>query len=57
MAKRPDRKTRRATRALPSDFLAHGLETMPHRALMFATGVTRSQIGKPLIGIASSFTD
>ena len=24
---------------------------------MFATGVTRSQIGKPLIGIASSFTD
>ena len=57
MAKRPDRKSRRATRALPSDFLAHGLETMPHRALMFATGVTRSQIGKPLIGIASSFTD
>jgi dihydroxy-acid dehydratase len=56
MAKRPVRKTR-APRALPSDFLAHGLETMPHRALMFATGVTRSQIGHPLIGIASSFTD
>ena len=30
---------------------------MPHRALMFATGVTRSQMGRPLIGIASSFTD
>ncbi len=57
MAKRPDPKSRRAPRALPSDFLAHRLESMPHRALMFATGVTRSQIGKPLIGIASSFTD
>ncbi len=57
MAKRTDLKSRRATRGLPSDFLAHGLETMPHRALMFATGVTRSQIGKPLIGVASSFTD
>ena len=57
MAKRPSPKDRRATRTLPSDFLAHRLESMPHRALMFATGVTRSQIGKPLIGIASSFTD
>jgi len=57
MAKRPVRKTRIAPRGLPSDFLAHRLESMPHRALMFATGVTRSQIGKPLIGIASSFTD
>jgi dihydroxy-acid dehydratase len=42
---------------LRSDFLAHSIEAMPHRALMFATGVSRSQVGQPLIGIASSFTD
>ena len=57
MSKRPVRKIRRAASGLPSDFLAHGLQAMPHRALMFATGVTRSQIGQPLIGVASSFTD
>ena len=43
--------------AIRSDFLAQGVEWMPHRALMFATGVSRSQVGQPLIGIASSFTD
>jgi len=42
---------------LHSEFLARGAETMPHRALLFATGMSRSQVGKPLIGIASSFTD
>jgi dihydroxy-acid dehydratase len=56
MVNRPVRK-KTASHGLPSDFLAHRLENTPHRALMFATGVTRSQIGKPLIGIASSFTD
>jgi dihydroxy-acid dehydratase len=57
MANRPAPKTRTAPHKLPSDFIAHAHEAMPHRALMFATGVSRSQIGKPLIGIASSFTD
>ncbi len=42
---------------LRSEFLSQGVEWMPHRALMFATGVSRSQIGQPMIGIASSFTD
>jgi dihydroxy-acid dehydratase len=55
MAKRKPRRD--AGGKLRSDFLAHGVENMPHRALMFATGVSRSQMGKPLIGIASSFTD
>jgi dihydroxy-acid dehydratase len=43
--------------AMRSEFLAQGVEWMPHRALMFATGVSRSQVGQPLVGIASSFTD
>ena len=30
---------------------------MPNRALLYATGLSRSQMGKPLIGVASSFTD
>src|SRR3972149_6744284 len=54
---RRDKKNPKAPVKLRSEFLARGLETMPHRALMFATGISRSQIGKPLIGIASSFTD
>ena len=55
MAKRFPRKPRRA--ALPSEFISRSNQAMPHRALMFATGVARSQMGEPLIGIASSFTD
>ncbi len=34
-----------------------GLERAPSRALLGATGMPRSELGKPLIGIASSFTD
>ncbi len=51
------RKRAKPRPRLPSEFLASGLETMPHRALLFATGMSRSQLGKPMIGIASSFTD
>ncbi len=40
-----------------SDRVTKGLERVPHRALLFATGFPRSEIGKPIIGIASSFTD
>ena len=55
MAKPPPQTRRR--RPLPSEFLSRSNQAMPHRALMFATGVARSQMGEPLIGIASSFTD
>ncbi len=34
-----------------------GYERAASRSLMYATGVDPSQIGKPMIGIASSFTD
>ena len=53
----PASKPAPATPPLRSAFLARGLETMPHRALLYATGMSRSQMGKPMIGIASSFTD
>jgi dihydroxy-acid dehydratase len=34
-----------------------GLERMPNRALLYATGVTPRQMDKPFIGVCSSFTD
>jgi dihydroxy-acid dehydratase len=34
-----------------------GIERMPHRALLYATGIPRSEMDKPFIGVASSFTD
>ncbi|MDD5618768.1 MAG: dihydroxy-acid dehydratase, partial [Candidatus Omnitrophica bacterium] len=40
-----------------SDTVKKGLERFPHRALLFATGVTRRELDKPFIGIASGFTD
>ncbi len=30
---------------------------MPHRALLYATGIPRTEMGKPFIGVATSFTD
>jgi len=50
-------KAKKGGPALRSQFLAEGVWTMPHRALMHATGFARSQLGKPLIGVATSFTD
>ncbi|RMG88235.1 MAG: dihydroxy-acid dehydratase [Candidatus Dadabacteria bacterium] len=40
-----------------SEKITQGLERAPHRALLSATGMPRREMGKPLIGIASSFTD
>ncbi len=40
-----------------SDRIKKGIERAPNRALLFATGITRKELAKPLIGIASSFTD
>ncbi|MFH0771809.1 MAG: dihydroxy-acid dehydratase [Candidatus Omnitrophota bacterium] len=42
---------------LRSERVKKGLERMPNRALIYATGVSKSEFGKPFIGIASSFTD
>jgi dihydroxy-acid dehydratase len=40
-----------------SDQAKKGLERMPNRALLYATGVTPRQMDKPFIGVCSSFTD
>ena len=42
---------------MKSDQIKKGIEKTPHRALLYGTGLTKSQIEKPFIGIANSFTD
>jgi dihydroxy-acid dehydratase len=42
---------------LRSDTVKRGIERTPHRALLYATGLPRGEMGKPFIGVASSFTD
>jgi dihydroxy-acid dehydratase len=42
---------------LRSDKVKKGVERIPHRALLYATGLKKSDFDKPFIGIASSFTD
>ncbi len=34
-----------------------GIERVPHRALLYATGIPRGEMDKPFIGVATSFTD
>src|SRR5512136_2407633 len=40
-----------------SDVITKGLERVPHRALLKGAGVPESEMGKPFIGVATSFTD
>ncbi|HNQ50777.1 MAG TPA: dihydroxy-acid dehydratase [Candidatus Omnitrophota bacterium] len=40
-----------------SDITKKGLERVPHRALLHATGLSRKDLKRPFIGIASAFTD
>ena len=40
-----------------SDIIKKGLERVPHRALLHATGLSRKDLSRPFIGVASSFTD
>jgi dihydroxy-acid dehydratase len=40
-----------------SKTIKEGLERVPHRALLYATGIPSSEIEKPFIGVATSFTD
>jgi dihydroxy-acid dehydratase len=40
-----------------SDQAKKGVERAPNRALLFATGITRDELKKPIIGVATSFTD
>jgi dihydroxy-acid dehydratase len=40
-----------------SDMIKKGLERVPHRALLHATGLSRNDLARPFIGVATSFTD
>ena len=40
-----------------SDRAKKGVERTPNRALLYATGIARSQMDKPFIGVATSFSD
>jgi dihydroxy-acid dehydratase len=40
-----------------SDTIKKGYERAPHRALLYATGLSKSQMDKPFIGLVSSFTE
>ncbi|KJR43053.1 dihydroxy-acid dehydratase [Candidatus Magnetoovum chiemensis] len=40
-----------------SDKIKKGLERVPHRALLYATGIAKSEMEKPFVGVVSSFTD
>ncbi len=40
-----------------SDMIKKGLERVPHRALLHATGLSRNDLRRPFIGVATSFTD
>lgn len=42
---------------MKSNKIKKGLERLPHRALLYATGIPRTEINKPFIGVATSFTD
>ncbi len=42
---------------MKSDNIKKGVDKTPHRALLYATGITNKEMRKPFIGIASSFTD
>ncbi len=42
---------------MKSDQIKKGIERMPNRALLYATGVSRSQLEKPFIGVFTSFSD
>lgn len=42
---------------MKSRIIKEGIERVPHRALLYATGIPASEMGKPFIGVATSFTD
>jgi dihydroxy-acid dehydratase len=42
---------------MKSNSIKKGLERVPHRALLYATGIPQTEMDKPFIGVATSFTD
>jgi dihydroxy-acid dehydratase len=42
---------------MKSDILKHGLDTLPHRSLLSAVGISGDDLKKPFIGVANSHND
>ena len=42
---------------MKSEAVKKGIERAPHRSLLYALGVSREEMERPFIGIASSFTE
>jgi dihydroxy-acid dehydratase len=40
-----------------SKTIKSGLQRVPHRALLYATGIPQTEMNKPFIGVATSYTD
>ena len=40
-----------------SDLVKKGAERAPHRALLYATGISKEALNKPFVGVASSFSE
>ena len=40
-----------------SDKTKKGPDRVPHRALLYATGISKTDMGRPFIGVATSFSD
>ncbi len=57
MPKRKNDKKEKKEVTFRSDITKKGVERIPHRALLYATGVTTGDMNKPFIGIATSFSD
>jgi dihydroxy-acid dehydratase len=51
------KKSQEEKTTMRSDSIKKGLERAPHRALLYATGLSQKSMDKPFIGVASSFTD
>jgi len=46
-----------ASMSMRSSTIKKGVERVPHRALLYATGIPKGEMNKPFIGVATSFTD
>ncbi len=40
-----------------SKTIKKGIERVPHRALLYATGIPKTEMDKPFVGVVTSFTD
>ena len=51
---RPDIATFKRTKTMRSQKMTFGLEKAPHRSLLYALGLTREEIRRPLIGVVNA---